>query len=229
MSEFVFLNETGYIPKSNELFWQALTHRSYLKSHPEFVGHNEILEFLGDAVLSLAVAEWLIKNFPDEDEGKLSRKRASLVNEETLYRLAEKLNLAHYLRVGLRENDIELKTNKRILASAFEAVVGAIYQESGFETSRQWINKIFDLYLSDFDFSHDFVTDYKTRLQEYVQEKFKITPEYRLISVSGPEHKKTFFTQVIKDGIVIGEGSGLNKKSSEQLAAYSALVKYGLV
>lgn len=230
MSElFPFLSSNQYIPKNETLFLQAITHRSYLKSNPEFIGHNEILEFLGDAVLGLVVGEWLIEKFPEEDEGKISRKRASLVNEDNLFQLSTKLGLADHLRVGAKENREDLINNPRILASTFEAILGAMFKDRGYEITKDWLYHLLNLHFQNFNFSADFALDYKTRLQEHVQEKFKVTPEYKVINEKGPEHKKMFCSQVTKDGVVIGEGMGNSKKMAEQNAAYSALKKMGQV
>lgn len=208
-----------YEAKDKHCLLQALTHKSYLKKKPTHpVGNNERLEFIGDAVVDLVIADDLYRIFPLDNEGSLSRKRASLVNEESLYKLSCKLQLENFLLV-----EDSLRTNRRLLAGALEAVIGAIFLDSGFEVAQKWIRELFEKEgFYQFN-SHDFEKDYKTRFQEHIQEKFKVTPIYRTIHVSGPDHQKIFEVEVLVGDDVYGVGRGENKKMAEQVAAERAL------
>lgn len=218
------IQEINYTPNDPNLLRAAITHKSYLKQHSEAVwGDNERLEFLGDAVVDLIIADILFDMFPDDTEGHLSRKRASLVNEESLYNIAMRIRLDDCLLV---EENQSLRTNKRVLSGALEAVIGAIYEDSGFDRAKNWVSDVYHQHAS-FEFAeHDFARDYKTRFQELIQEKWKVTPNYRLVSLSGPDHAKTFRVQVLVNDEVHGEGEGESKKIAEQMAAQAAMKRF---
>ncbi len=212
-----------YTPKDPKWFELAMTHKSFDKTQ----GDNERLEFIGDAVVDLVVADLLFDFFPEDDEGPLSRKRASLVNEECLSNLAMRLRLDEVLRVSTNENESALRTNKRLLAGSLEALIGAIYKDGGFAAAYEWVRKLYQE-LSGRDLAHfDFEKDYKTRFQEIIQEQRKITPAYQLAGISGPDHQRVFTVQVLVEGEIFGEGSGESKKVAAQLAAKSALQRMG--
>jgi ribonuclease-3 len=209
-------------PRKKELYLQALTHSSY--THEHNLGnnaHNERLEFLGDAVLELAVSEILYHRFPRLPEGKLTRFRAGLVCEESLFRLAEKMQLGSYLRLGRGEAASGGRKRPSLLADALEALLGAIYLDQGFTAVRKVVEELFRPLFEQLAHG-SLITDYKTLLQEYTQGKMATTPEYIIVNESGPDHEKIFVAQVLLDGKVSGEGSGRSKKEAEQEAARAA-------
>ncbi len=217
--------QISYKAENPQLLLQALTHKSFIKRHAQhLVGNNERLEFMGDAVVDLIIADELYKKYPEDNEGSLSRKRASLVNEDSLYNLAMRLKLDDYILVDETENNgLSLKTSRRLLSGCLEAIIGAIYEDRGFVAAQTWVQTLFeDAGYYRFE-AHDFEKDYKTRFQEAAQEKFKITPMYRTVSISGPDHQKQFTVEVLMGDEVYGCGVGDNKKMAEQVAAEQAL------
>jgi ribonuclease III len=212
--------------KAKDVSWlrMAVTHSSFKKKNPQLVdGDYERLEFVGDAVLDLVVANMLFDQFPQDDEGHLSRKRASLVCEESLFNIAMRLQLDECLLIDEGEERQGLRTNKRLLSSALEGLIGAIYKDAGTEKAYAWVENLFHTQI-DHEFSeHDFVKDYKTRFQELIQEKLKITPVYKMSDVFGPDHQKMFCVQVLVNDVVYGEGTGESKKVAAQMAAEQAL------
>ncbi len=215
-------------PKQQELYRQALTHSSYAHEHNlGNFAHNERLEFLGDAVLELAISEELFQRYPQLPEGKLTRFRAALVCEETLSQQAKKLTLGNYLLLGKGEAASGGRQRPSLLADAFEALLGALYLDLGFEQVKIVVRKFFAPFLANIKKGAP-VTDYKTLLQEYTQAKLAATPDYTIISESGPDHAKEFVAQLSVKGKVLAEGSGHSKKEAEQEAAriaYNNLIK----
>jgi ribonuclease-3 len=221
ISSHIFL---GHYFRRGELLDRALTHKSFVnESREKTVQHNEVLEFMGDAVLGLVITQLLIEKFPLDDEGRLSKKRASLVNEKTLSELARDLGLELRLRMGRGERAAGVMRNPRILASTFEAVVGAVYLDAGFGEISQILRSLFVSIIDARDWAEDFELDYKTRLQELAQEKYGEVPIYKLQEEAGPEHNKRFEVQVRVGGRVLGLGWGTSKKHAEQAAAKMAL------
>lgn len=212
----------GFQFKNQELLKTAYCHKSFFKENPEWP-HNEKLEFLGDAVLDLVLSDLLMQKFAEDSEGSLSRKRASIVNEASLCQLAKSLDMDQYLLIGERERNSNLRQNSRILASVFEAVVGAIYKDSGFQASFDWIQATFKESLSQTFENHDYEQDYKTRFQEWVQEVHKTTPIYKVISQSGPDHDRVFEVEVFINNESWGRAIGSSKKAAAQNAAEQAL------
>lgn len=218
----------GYRFHRAELLELAFTHKSYAN---EFLGgtstvadDNERLEFLGDAVLDLALSEILMKRFPGDPEGALSKKRASLVNEDSLARIAQELGFDRYLKLGKGELKTGGLQKPRILASSLEAVVGAVFQDSGYIAVGDLIERLFKAQLSALETQTiDFSSDFKTRLQERAQSKSKNTPTYRVESEAGPDHDKVFVVVVELESQILARGSGKSKKSAEQAAAQAAL------
>lgn len=211
--------------KDKNLLKNALIHRSFLNENPSFeMGSNERLEFLGDAVLELIVTEFLFKH-QKEEEGILTTFRASLVNTEILSNVANKLNLADYLYLSKGEkNDINSKSKKSILADTCEAVIGAIYLDQGFAKAKKFITENIIIYFNDILKNKSYI-DYKTYFQEVAQEKIGITPTYKVIEESGPDHDKMF-----KMGLYIGEeliayGVGKNKQKAQEDAAKNGIEK----
>ena len=218
----------GYRFKSGDMLMRALTHKSYANEYKTGLEHNEKLEFLGDAVLDLVVGELLFEKFPKDTEGGLSKKRASIVNEEVLSEIAQRLKLNEVLQLGKGELLTGGAQKPRLLASVFEALVGAMYLDGGFEVSRAFIWREFELAMDVLKTQADFERDYKTRLQEIVQKKDRETPRYELIKEEGPPHDRIFSCCVKIGESVIAEGVGKTKKIAEQMAAKAALMaKYG--
>ncbi len=216
--------QIGYQAKDPKWLIEAFSHKSYHKEHPEFP-HNEKLEFLGDAVLDLVISDLLMQKYADDQEGSLSRKRASVVNEDRLCELARNRSMDKFLLIGERESNNKLSTNPRIVASVFEAVVGAIYRDSGYQVVYDWIQDNFKGLIDQAFSEHDFEKDYKTRFQEWVQENHKQTPRYKVINQSGPDHDRTFEMEVFVGEDSWGCAVGTSKKAAAQNAAKQALEK----
>ena len=208
--------------KDLALLKQALCHKSYTKENPK-QPHNEKLEFLGDAVLSLAVTDLLMKTFDKDNEGSLSKKRASIVNEERLCHLAIEKSLGSFLLIGKSEIKNELQKNPRILASTFEALVGALYKDSDFDKIYKWLSRVFESVINQAFNKYDFESDYKSRLQEWIQEEFKLTPFYQVVSEEGPDHARIFEVEIIVGDKSWGKAKGPSKKSASHNAARKVL------
>lgn len=209
-----------------DLLQVALTHRSfYFENKSSSPGHFERLEFLGDAVLDLVLSEILVNGFREVDEGTLSKWRASLVNETTLSEIARTLDLAKHMFLGKSEVSQRENPRPRLIASAFEAVIGGIYLDAGLEAARRFIMREFASRVAQLDAENEYATDFKTRLQEWSQKKFRMVPDYKLIETTGPEHAKIFRYEVIvaENKMAVGEGS--SRKAAEQDAARLALNK----
>lgn len=195
----------------------ALTHRSTGERR-----HNETLEFLGDAVLSLAVADLLMRAFPDASEGDLSKLRASLVNAEELAQKGRFIDLGRWLVLGKGEERSGGRAKEKILAAGYEAVLGAVYLDGGYEAARRVVEAHFEV-----DAGRDRESpghrDYKTRLQELTQRLYREMPVYALSSEQGPDHDKEFTVELSVSGRVVGRGVGRSKKLAEQAAAMEAL------
>lgn len=201
---------------------EALTHPSYTNEARENIPHNERLEFLGDAVLELASSTYLYARFPDCSEGELTKMRASLVQSETLARLARQLDLGSYLRLGRGELLGGGADRQNNLENAFEAVIGAVYLDGGWETARDYVARQLTDEVLSVQRSH-VARDYKTTLQEHIQQKRHVSIVYELIGETGPDHDKRFTTRVLIGGQPMGEGTGRSKKEAEQQAAAVAL------
>lgn len=209
-----------------ELLRRALTHRSfYSENRATSSGHFERLEFLGDAVLDLVLSETLMKAYPQVDEGTLSKWRASLVNETTLADVARQIDLGPHLLLGRSESSQRSELRPRLISSAFEAVLGALYLDAGLEVARDFIERQFSSLIEKLDMKNEFAADFKTRLQEWSQKHFRCVPEYRLVSSEGPDHARKFTYEVFVNEQRLGIGSGNSRKSAEQDAAREALSK----
>jgi len=212
-----------YSFKNQELLSQAFRHPSYVyeKDDPG-VSDNQRLEFLGDAVINLAISDLLMESFPEMKEGDLSKHRASLVSESGLHFIARELELGDYLLLGKGEERTNGRKKPSILTDALEALIGAIYLDGGFTDALRVIEGIFSPLLNRISLGGS-INDFKTELQEYSQEAFQSTPEYRLEKETGPDHNKTFYVAVYLKGNVLGRGEGKSKKEAEQRAAKEAL------
>jgi len=200
-----------------QLLIEALTHKSYKQPY-----NNERLEFLGDAVLDLIVGEYLFTEFPGFDEGKLSKLRASLVNEEGFTRLANHIGLGRYIFLSNAEENNGGRQKPSLLSNAYEAVIGAIYLEAGLDRARILTVNLLKTVYPDMSLDTLF-KDYKTTLQELTQAHFGITPDYKLIGSKGPDHKKEFEVAVLIENKEYGRSVGKSKKIAQQEAAGKAI------
>ena len=214
----------GYKIKNHRYFVRALLHRSYLEQNSNLDTSNERLEFLGDAVLSITVAEYLFKKFPDEDEGFLTKARAKFVNKLALADAADSISLSEFLLVGKNLSSTFTQNSKTIQADAFEAIIGAIYLDNGLDAAKFFIKRVIidpfakaGIYLIDENF--------KSQLLEYAQSRKMDTPSYYVVKEEGPHHNKIFTIEVLIDGQNYGVGKGKSKKIAEQNAAEVAFKK----
>ena len=212
----------GYVFQDKKLLELAMTHSSYSNDLKKGKMNNyERLEFLGDAVLELTSSEVLFHTYKDKPEGELTRLRASLVCEPTLAACAREINLGSYLLLSHGEERTGGRERDSVTSDAFEALIGAIYLDGGYESSKAFVQKYV---LNDIENKHLFY-DSKTILQEILQKDFKERVEYVLTDEAGPDHDKHFKVNAIFQGRVIGAGEGKTKKRAEQQAAYEAILK----
>ena len=210
--------EVGYFFSQTAVLLRCLTHVSYGRGKGS--EHNETFEFLGDAVLNLAVSDLLMRRFPEKSEGDLSKMRAALVNSAALAEKAAELNLGALLRMGKGEERSGGREKGSILAGAFEAVLGGIYWDGGYDAARRVVERYFASDIKERKLGQQ---DYKTRLQEISQMLFRAPPTYKLVAETGPDHEKRFATEIIIGGKILGRGEGKSKKQAEQEAARKAL------
>ena len=213
----------GYRFRDRALLGEALNHSSYANEHRGGLGSNERLEFLGDSVLGFVSAEYLFREHPDLPEGDLTRMRASLVCEQSLYEVARELDLGSYLKLGRGEEAGGGRERQSILADATEAVFAAVYLDGGIQPVRELIVRVL---LSQAPAAEE-RRDYKTTLQEVVQRRSGQVLTYHMLSQSGPDHNKTFLFEVRLNDESVGCGEGHSKKEAEQAAARDALEKMG--
>lgn len=215
----------GYSFRRRSHLRRALTHRSYANEmRLKATEHNERYEYLGDAVLELAVSHLLMEYFPDHPEGELSKLRAAVVNETQLAELARELHLGDYLYLGKGEEQTGGRDKPSLLSDALEAVLGAIYMDRGFKKSFEVIKRNYRNIFKNVE-QGNFIQDFKTRLQEESQGRFRTVPRYRLMRESGPDHSKTFEVHLYIEDTLYGAGRGASKKAAEQDAARQALDK----
>ena len=222
----VLENKLNIFFSNKELLKTAFMHRSYLNEHKNLKAEsNEKLEFLGDSVLSLITSSYLFKKYPEFSEGEYTDIKASLVKTESLTDSAIKLELGDYIFLSKGENNSGGRVNKNILADCFEALIGAIFLEKGFNRAYKFtldyliedkLGEIIDkkLYFSS-----------KSKFQEIMQQKYKVMPDYKLVKESGPEHKRIFNIAIYFRGKKLAEGMGMTKKQAEEVAARKALTK----
>ncbi|OQX71598.1 ribonuclease III [Candidatus Parcubacteria bacterium 4484_255] len=210
---------------NKNLLKQALIHRSYINEHPELkLGDNERLEFLGDAVLELIITKLLFKKFPNKPEGELTCLRASLVNTKSLARISVELKIDEYLYLSKGESKSINRQKEAILADVFEAIIGAIYLDKGIKEAEKFIKQYLWPQLAMI-LKLQLYLDPKSHLQEIAQEKFKVTPHYKIIEEKGPDHFKKFISGVFLGEKLISTGEGKSKQISETNAAKKALKK----
>lgn len=213
----------GYAFKETGLFFQAFRHASYVNEHAELnLQDNERLEFLGDAVLDLAISDLLMRIFPEAEEGTLSKYRAMVVDEAALSQIAIDLCLGDYILLGRGEEQSRGKEKPSILSDTLEALLGALYLDAGFDRTMKIIHMIFSPLIKNVD-SEEMVHDFKSLLQEYTQQTLKALPKYLHVEESGPPHEKVFKVLLTLDGEILSEGRGKSKKEAEQMAAKEAL------
>lgn len=200
----------------------ALTHKSYCNEHREHPGHNERLEFLGDAVVDLAISHRLMERFPGADEGVLSKMRALLVNEDSLAKVARGLDLGELLLLGKGEDRTGGREKSSVLADALEAVIGAVYLAGGMVLAMSLADRWFGALLDTVAVGGS-GADYKTRLQEHVQGRLHASPRYRVVAEEGPDHSKEFEVEVAIGTEVFARARGRSKKEAEQSAAQKTL------
>jgi len=216
----------GVAFKNPALLKEALTHRSYLNENPAWGAlHNERLEFLGDAVLELAVTEFLFEKFPHEDEGRLTGIRAALVNYVMLAAVAEEVRLGAFLYLSRGEAKDNGRAREVILANALEAVIGAVYLDRGYDAARKVVERLVMPRLGEV-MAKKLYKDPKSMLQELLQDRRKVTPIYRVLHESGPDHAKRFVVGVYAAGEALAEGEGASKQEAETAAAEHALQNF---
>ena len=222
-----FEKHIGVVFKDKDLLKQAFIHRSYLNEHPRTgLAHNERLEFLGDAVLELAVTDYLYQTFPDKTEGDLTSYRAALVNTGSISRGAQDLEMNRYLLLSKGEAKDTGKAREYILANTFESVIGAIYLDRGYGAAEKFITKYLLPYLKDI-LEHQLWQDAKSHFQEKAQERVGVTPLYKVLGEAGPDHEKEFTVGVFLKADLVAEGRGRSKQDAEQEAARQALHERG--
>lgn len=205
--------------EDKELFNKALIHKSWAVEHKKDV-HNERLEFLGDSVLAVIVAEYLYKTFPNKDEGELSKIKSVLVSKPQLAKWAKQIKLGEYVLISKSEEKSGGRKKESILASVFEAILGAIYLDLGIEECKKFMYKNFLSAAKEVE-----IQDYKSILQEIIQKYYKKLPEYAIVKEIGPDHDKRFDCIVKLGDEVLGSGVGKTKKQAQQNAAKEAVEK----
>ena len=210
------------------LLSRALTHRSYLNEHPEALEDNERLEFLGDAVLDFIVGAWLYNRYPEMPEGDLTRMRSALVYTEQLAEFARMVNLGNAMRLGKGESYGGGRERSALLCDTFEAVIGALYLDSGINAVIKFINPLLEESAEDILINHK-TEDPKSSFQEWAQAQGYSTPQYVTKKATGPDHSKTFEVDVIVNAKIYGSGSGPSKQAATKSAAMDALKKLSLL
>ncbi len=207
---------------NHKLLKEALTHRSYANETRADIKYNEKLEFLGDSVVNFILTEYLYKNFPDLNEGQLAKLRASLVSSEALSFVATEINLGKYLQLGMGENSTGGRSKKSILENSFEALIGAIYLDAGIKKTKEFVIRIFYSLFEKIE-NDNSEREAKTILQEIIQKKYKILPEYKVLSeeINGNEH--LFTVAVFIKEKKYGLGVGSSKKEAQRIAAAKTL------
>ena len=219
-----FEDTIGCVFKDGRLLMQAFTHRSYLnENRAEGREHNERLEFLGDAILELIVTEFLYQKYPEKPEGELTSLRAALVNTQSISAAASALGMNEYLLLSRGETRDVGRARQIILANAFEALIGAIYLDQGYEAAKNFISRQL-FHKTDEVVEKRLWQDAKSRFQEIAQERVGVTPRYDVVGQSGPDHDKTFVTGVYLGSERVASGEGPSKQEAEQDAAQKALV-----
>lgn len=210
--------------KNKALLDEALTHRSFSQELKLEIQDFERLEFLGDALLDFFIAESLMRHYPKDSEGILSKKRASLVNEEVLAQKSKNMGLDQKIKLGPAEARSGGASKNSLLSNVFESVLAALYLDQGHNSAQMWLNGVFENDIKNLG-TTEYEKDFKTRFQEISQSTFKKTPIYKLTNETGLSHQKQFVVQVYVGEEIWGEGFGSSKKKAEQKAAEQAILK----
>ena len=218
----------GVTFRSQELLKQAFVHRSYLNEAKDIQTSNERLEFLGDAILSFLTSEYLYQTYPDSPEGMLTNIRSSLVKTTSLSTIAQSLHLGDLLFLSHGEEASGGRTNQSLLADVFEALLGALYLDQGIEVCREYLTKHLFSRTKDIVENKAYV-DYKSLLQELIQQNSRQSPTYVVVKSEGPDHARTFWVEARSNATVLGSGQGKSKQEAEQQAALQALEKMGKI
>ncbi len=224
-----FETQTGIVFTDKKLLTQAFVHRSYINENPGLgLSHNERLEFLGDAVLELVITDYLYKKYPDRAEGELTSYRAALVNAVTIAQVATDIGMNEFLLLSKGESKDTGKARQYILANTYEAFVGAVYLDQGYATAEQFIGETLFTKIEDI-VAKKLFRDAKSLVQEKAQEHENVTPAYRVLKETGPDHDKHFTVGIFFGGTLIADGKGKSKQEAEQEAARNALTKQGWI
>ena len=218
-----FLQEQNIQPKAIELYELAFTHTSVNVESKGIGKDYERLEFIGDAFLSMVVADLVFRLHPEWLQGELSKTWAKLVQTENLVKIAKRLNLADYVTIGHSITRDAVSRSKKILEDIFEAYIGAIYLDQGVDKAAAYVQSFFEETIRHLTMEE--LTDYKTKLQEDMQAEYREAVEYQTVSETGPAHERVFTVHVLFKGIILGVGTGTSKKLAEQRAAKAALDK----
>ncbi|MFQ6070858.1 MAG: ribonuclease III [Candidatus Aminicenantales bacterium] len=214
----------GYKFKNKDLLILALTHSSFAYESQEKEAHdNEVMEFLGDSVLGLIIADYLCTTFPFLSEGELSKLKSSAESTGTISDFAKKINLDKHILLGKGEEKSGGRKKKTILAGAFEALIASIYLDGGLEEARKFLIKFIKSFFKKIRAKKFLVDNYKSALQEYFQKKNLPAPVYKLITEKGPDHNKSFVVEVLQENTSLARAKGTSKKNAEQRAAQKAL------
>ncbi len=220
-------SKLGYTFKDRQLLALAFVHRSFVNENKEVGNHNERLEFLGDSILGMLIADYLYRYLPSTDEGELSVLRSRLVEASSCYDYVQKYELGKYLLLGKGEKMNDGRGRESILADLFEAIIGAIYLDGGLEAAKRFLFKNFS-YEIDAILKTP-IRNYKALLQDHCQKNYQQTPTYKVLSEEGPDHSKIFKICVVVNNQEIGYGQGASKKEAQQEAAGDALARYRVI
>lgn len=223
----VIETKLNYRFKNRHLLVLAFIHRSFVNENRQVTEHNERLEFLGDSVLGMLISDYLYRHLPSTAEGELSYLRSRLVEAASCVHYVQSLGIAQYILLGKGERMNDGRGRGTILADLFEAIIGAIYLDGGLEAARQFL-------FNNFSYEIEAIlktplSNWKAILQDYCQKKYQQTPEYRVISESGPDHSKIFLVSVSINQQELGMGKGASKKEAQQDAAANALARFNLI
>lgn len=216
----------GVVFTDRQLLERAFIHRSYLNEARNLKISNERLEFLGDAVLSFLTSHYLYETYPEFPEGTLTNIRSGLVKTHSLANVAKQLNLGDLLRLSHGEEASGGRNNPSLLADSFEALLGAMYLDRGVDTVRTFLSTYLFPKAKDIVENKTYI-DYKSLLQEIIQQESRISPTYQVVKSEGPDHAKTFWVEATANGNTLGSGTGKSKQEAEQAAAAAALEKMG--
>ncbi len=212
------------VPKfrNNDLFELAFTHRSYLNESNKTTESNERLEFLGDSVLSYIVSSYIYNKYADRKEGELTSLRSVLTNTETLYEVSKRLGLGEQLKLSHGEEESGGRESKTILANTYEAVLGALYLDQGIEVAEKFVTETILMAIDEI-IQVKGLKDPKSHLQEILQEKYKVSPQYEVLKEEGPDHDKTYTVGVYLEDKLLSQGMGKSKQEAEKKSAQNAL------